>query len=61
MLQRRKVGRPKGEPKKRRLVIRCGDETYRAFKKYAIDYINYEEALRALLNKAGVLPESHVF
>lgn len=40
------------------LYIWCRDEdTYRAFRKYATDYRNYEEALRSLLQRAGVLTE----
>jgi len=44
-----------------RLQIRCSRETYNAFRKYAADYKNYEEALRSLLAKAGVLREAIVF
>lgn len=40
--------------KPRRIVIWCSEEVYRAFKRYAADYRNYEEALISLLEKAGV-------
>jgi hypothetical protein len=40
--------------KTRDLRIRCSEEVYRAFKRYAADYDSYEEALISLLEKAGV-------
>jgi hypothetical protein len=43
------------------LVIRCSEETWRAFRRYAVDYEGYEAALRSLLVKAGLLSESAVF
>jgi len=58
---RRRRGRPKGLPKPKILIIRCTEETWRAFRRYAVDYENYEAALRTLLVKADVLKESRVF
>lgn len=37
-----------------RIVIWCSEEVRRAFRRYAADYRNYEEALVSLLEKAGV-------
>jgi hypothetical protein len=59
--EKKKRGRPKGKPKPTILMIRCNYDTKKAFKKYAADYPNYEEALRSLLARAGVLRESLVF
>lgn len=48
----------KNSRRKLMLYIWCRDaDTYRAFKRYAADYRNYEEALRSLLEKAGVVRE----
>ena len=41
--------------KDREIRIRCTEETYRAWRRYAADFRNYEEALRSLLDKAGAL------
>lgn len=43
------------------IYIWCGEETYRAFRRYAADFRNYEEALRSLLRMAGALPEAPTF
>jgi hypothetical protein len=37
-----------------RLVIRCSRETLVAFKRYAAEFKDYEEALISLLERAGV-------
>lgn len=47
--------------KKDLIFIRCSEETWRAFRRYAVDYEDYEAALRSLLVKAGLLSESAVF
>jgi len=58
----RKRGRPKSiRPKTRVLVVRCSEETWRSFRKYAADYESYEDALRSLLALAGALHEGYVF
>jgi len=44
-----------------KLIIECSEETKRTFLKYAVDYRSHEDALRALLTKAGVLHEGRVF
>lgn len=47
---------------RRILYIWCRNEdTYRAFRRYASDYKNYEEALRSLLIKVGALKEAPTF
>jgi hypothetical protein len=43
------------------IIIRCTEETWRAFRRYAADYQSYEDALRAFLVKAGFLREGLVF
>jgi len=44
-----------------KIIIRCTEETKKAFRRYAADYESYEEALRSLLARAGALEESLVF
>ncbi len=39
------------------LRILCEEDVRRAFKKYAVDYKNYGEALKALLINAGAYVE----
>ncbi len=43
------------------LRIRCSDDVWRAFRRYSADYHNYEEALRSLLIRAGVIEDVRVF
>jgi hypothetical protein len=43
------------------ILIRCSVETLKAFKKYAVDYEDYEAALRSLLARAGAVREGVVF
>jgi hypothetical protein len=47
--------------KDKRIVIRCSERTWKAFKKYAVDYPSYEEALKAFLEEKGYLREGVVF
>ncbi|MEM3485002.1 MAG: hypothetical protein QXI12_05220 [Candidatus Methanomethyliaceae archaeon] len=49
------------EKKNRMIYIWCSESTYRAFRVYAANYKNYEEAMRSLLIKAGVIKEGPVF
>jgi hypothetical protein len=49
------------QEKQSTILIRCSEETLKAFKKYAVDYEDYEAALRSLLARAGALGESFVF
>jgi hypothetical protein len=45
----------------RKLDIRCSEETFYAFRRYAADYRSYEEALKSLLVKAGFMKDAVVF
>lgn len=42
------------------LRVRCSEDVKRAYKKYAADYKNYEEALIALLRQAEAYPPKGV-
>jgi hypothetical protein len=44
-----------------KLIIECSEETKRTFLRYAVDYRSHEDALRALLTRAGILHEGFVF
>lgn len=47
--------------KTEKLIIRCRPEVKKAFKKYAVDYPNYEQALIALMVKAGLMPKTELY
>lgn len=42
------------------LYVRCREEVKKAFRRYALDYRNYEEALISLLRRAGVWDEDEI-
>mgnify|MGYP001772884413 CR=1 FL=1 len=48
--------------KEEKIIIKCTTETKQAFRRFVVegDFEDYEEALRALLIKAGALKERFV-
>ncbi|MEM3994958.1 MAG: hypothetical protein QXW40_06170, partial [Thermofilum sp.] len=50
------------QPSSSRVIcIRCGEDLYKAFVKFALDYDDYSEALRELMIKAGIMRKPPTF
>ncbi|MEM1681055.1 MAG: hypothetical protein QXZ56_07605 [Sulfolobales archaeon] len=50
------------QPSSSRVIcIRCGEDLYKAFVKFSLDYDGYSEALRELMVRAGVLKKPITF